>query len=78
METLTQFSCPLCLCTQTPIAQIRDVVICGRCGASVVVTFDGALTKRAHRTDIEDFSDDELMTLRAARAGIARPARRPR
>lgn len=66
-------TCPACAATTEPIVRVRDLAICGGCGASVVVK-DAEVTRAAHH-HIEDFSDEEIAALKKARRGLVR--RRP-
>lgn len=70
-------ACPVCGATEEPKVSIRELSICGHCGASLVVDASGQAT-RATAADTASFDEMEMKQLVRARASIARPGRRQR
>jgi hypothetical protein len=68
--------CPVCATTAEPAGTAGAVVVCGACGASLVVEAGGI--RRAVGADWRAFSADDLKALQHARGRIARPERRGR
>lgn len=67
--------CPVCAEVDEPKVSIRQISICGNCGASLVVDASGQAT-RAKATDTETMDLLEMQQLVRARASIARPTSR--
>lgn len=70
-------ACPVCGTATEPKVSIRQISICGNCGASLVVDASGQAT-RATATDTVNMDVTEMQQLVRARASIARPSRRQR
>ena len=67
-------TCPACTRTAEPALTLRDLAICGNCGATLV-TRDGEVQAALH-SDVQDLTPIELANMRAARGAIARPERK--
>ena len=67
-------TCPVCTRTAESALTLRELAICGNCGATLV-TRDGVVAPAMH-SDIEDLTPIELANLRKARAALARPERK--
>ena len=74
MHPITAITCPLCASTTEPAAAIGAVLVCGACGASLVV--DDAGVRRATAADTTALRVEDLHTLQHARSVVARPGRR--
>lgn len=70
-------ACPVCGQAEEPKVSIRDISICGYCGASLAVDSSGQ-ARRATAVDTSQFDVLEMRQLVRARASIARPERRQR
>ena len=68
-------TCPTCGNEAEPAARVDGVVVCGSCGASLVVS-DDAPVRRATAAETTALSPEALQTLRAARGRVLRPERR--
>lgn len=67
------FLCPVCAHTRTPAVRVGVIVVCGSCGASLVVSGDTVL-RRARALDLEPLSSDDLKQLQAFRGQLAERA----
>lgn len=63
---MPSYTCPVCELTADPAAQVRDVAVCGHCGASMRIGPDGTAS-RATAADTLALSEAERQTLRKAR-----------
>jgi hypothetical protein len=67
--------CPVCDETGPPLVSLKEILLCGSCGASLVINQLGmAVQASAQHTTALDVG--ELQQLRKARGRIARPERK--
>ena len=74
---MAEVLCPACGEAREPRTQVRNIAVCGACGASLVVQDDGSAV-RAVAADTQVLTQPELSQLVRARASVARPERRRR
>jgi ribosomal protein S27E len=61
--------CPVCTQTVAPHSQLDEFVVCGSCGATLVVAADGT-SRRATGVDVDRLTPEALQHLRTGLAGF--------
>lgn len=67
---MPELTCPVCHETAEPLVRLRDLAICGACGASLFV---GDGVRPAKFSDTETLSMAEKATLKTQHAKLWRP-----
>lgn len=70
------FICPQCGSAVGPIVSVRNIAVCGNCGATLYVA--AGVIRLATIRDVDGFSNADFAELRRGRGSIVRPERRQR